>query len=162
MSAGAAYVGSNIWTPGRAAGASRTLGLNGIPPGSSKRGKSGCGAGIHFHTLLQERRRTGTWDSLGETDIAVENAAVDRPVDEFRFECQKRVRQSRLKCPKGHFSLSRVIEFERRASPTLKCQSTASASDRGHGWMRFCSIGYVVSIRISPFRAVALRMPCVE
>jgi hypothetical protein len=38
----------------------------------------------------------------------------------------------------------------------------ASVSDRGHGWMRFCSKGYVVSIRISPFRAVALRMPCVE
>ena len=32
------------------------------------------------------------WDCLGETDIAVENAAVDRQVDEFHFECQKRVR----------------------------------------------------------------------
>jgi hypothetical protein len=37
MSAGAAYDGSNIWTPGRAAGASRTLGLNGIRPGSRPR-----------------------------------------------------------------------------------------------------------------------------
>jgi hypothetical protein len=37
---------------------------------------------------------------MGEADIAVENALVDRPVDEFHFECPKRLHQSRLKCPK--------------------------------------------------------------
>jgi len=49
---------------------------------------------------------------LDETDIAVENAAVDRPGDEFDFDRQKRVRQSRLKCSEGHFRLSQAIEFE--------------------------------------------------
>ena len=63
-------------------------------------------------------------DSLDETDIPIENAAVHRPADEFHFEGQIRARQSQLKCPKGHFSLIQAIEFERRASPTLKCRST--------------------------------------
>ncbi|HEY4736038.1 MAG TPA: hypothetical protein VIH63_01440 [Xanthobacteraceae bacterium] len=82
-------------------------------------------------------------DSLDENEIAVEKAAVDRPVDEFHFECQIRVRQSQLNCPNGHFSLSQALEFERRASPTLNCQSTVVVrrplpppADRRSRWSR--------------------------
>jgi hypothetical protein len=63
---------------------------------------------------------------LGEADIALENASVDRPVDEFHFECPKCLRQSRLNWLGRHFSLSYLIEIIQWASPALKGKSTAA------------------------------------
>jgi hypothetical protein len=50
-------------------------------------------------------------NSLGEAGIALENASVDRPVDEFDFECPECPRQSRLNCLGGHFGLSYLVEI---------------------------------------------------
>ena len=64
---------------------------------------------------------------MGEAGIALENASVDRPVDEFHFECPKCLRQSRLNCLGRHFSLSYLIEIIQWASPALKGKSTEGA-----------------------------------
>jgi hypothetical protein len=65
---------------------------------------------------------------LVEAGIALENASVDRLVDEFHFECLKCLRQSRLNCLGGQFSLSYLIEIIQWASPALKGKSTPDAS----------------------------------
>jgi len=65
---------------------------------------------------------------LGEADVAVENASVDRPVDQSHFDCQIFLQQSQMKCRSRHFSLGHLIEIIERASPASKGKSTGTSN----------------------------------